>query len=241
MRGMRIAALALAVAACGGGADEIIDARGAVDAPAIPPDAPAELDAAPDAYVPPDAPDGSYQPDLMLVAEHMSDPPVIVTPYFTEDDPVVIEGCVGGTGQRRLLRFDTVTGNGGNLDFYLGVPGPDNPVFEFSPAHGHYHVTGYAEYRLVDGSGTVATGHKQAFCLMDSIPMVEGVDGKYDCGNQGITAGWADVYGRWLDCQWVDITGLPSGTYTLEVEVNPELRFEELDTTNNLWTRQVQI
>ena len=34
---------------------------------------------------------------------------------------------------------------------------------------------------------------------------------KYDCSNQGIQKGWSDLYGNALDCQWLDITGVPSG------------------------------
>jgi hypothetical protein len=224
-----------------GGADEVVPDR-TIDAAAI--DAP-PADAGIDGFVPFDAPDDdsgiTYLPDLVLVPEEMTDPPLIDTTSFNPADAAVVEGCVGAAGTRRLLRFDTVTGNVGNLDLWMGVPSADNPAFEWSPAHGHYHVTGYAEYRLVDGSGTVVTGHKQAFCLMDSIPIVEGVPGKYHCGNQGITAGWADVYARYLDCQWIDISGVPTGTYTLEIEVNPDGVIEELDVTNNLWTTEVQI
>jgi len=53
------------------------------------------------------------------------------------------------------------------------------------------------------------TGHKQAFCLRDTTQMVSGVAGKYHCGNQGISAGWADTYGAELDCQWLDVTAVP--------------------------------
>ena len=55
-----------------------------------------------------------------------------------------------------------------------------------------------------------------------------------DCNaNQGISVGWADVYGFGLDGQWIDITGLAAGDYVLEAEVNPEQLFEEVDYTNN--------
>lgn len=229
------------LAACGG-ADEIIPDR-PEDAAVV--DAPPPPDAAIDGFVPFDAPDDDsgieYLPDLVLVPGGMQNPPLIGTRSFAADDPAVIEGCVGAAGVRRLLRFDTVSGNAGNLDLWMGVPSDDNPNFEWSPAHGHYHVPGYAEYRLVDGTGTVVTGHKQAFCLMDSVPMGTGVEGKYHCGNQGITAGWADVYQRFLDCQWVDITGVPSGTYTLEIEVNPDGLLPDSDLTNNVWSLPVDI
>lgn len=236
----RLAPVLVLLAACGG-SDEVIPEQ-TVDAAVV--DAPV-ADAGIDGFVPFDAPDDDsgieYLPDLMLYADGMQSPPIIANVDFNALDAAVVEGCVGAAGNRRLLRFDTVTGNIGNLDLWMGVPSDDNPNFEWSPAHMHYHVPGYAGYRLVDGSGTVVTGHKQAFCLMDSITMGTSDEGKYHCGNQGISVGWADVYSRSLDCQWVDITGVPAGTYTLEVEVNPDALIDELDLTNNLWTTQVTI
>jgi len=239
---VRRLAVLVSLAACGDG--ELAP----VDAPPVPIDAAvAGPDAAPppDGYIPPDAPDDdsgvTYLPDLIIVDSEMQSPPVITTLSFASTDPAVVEGCVGAAGSRRLLKFDTVIGNIGNLDLWVGVPSADNPWFEWSPAHGHYHVLGVAEYRLVDVGGTVVTAHKQAFCLMDSAAIDGATGGKYYCGNQGITAGWADVYGRYLDCQWVDITGVPAGDYTLEIEVNPEGRFQESDGANDLWTHAVTL
>ena len=38
---------------------------------------------------------------------------------------------------------------------------------------------------------------------------------EYDCSNQGIQAGWSDLYGNSLDCQWLDVTDVPPGDYFL--------------------------
>ena len=43
---------------------------------------------------------------------------------------------------------------------------------------------------------------------------------QYDCDFQGISQGWSDSYGSGLDCQWVDITGVPEGDYLLEIRIN---------------------
>jgi hypothetical protein len=43
---------------------------------------------------------------------------------------------------------------------------------------------------------------------------------QYTCTNQGISACWADVYGSGLDGQWIDITCVKKGNYTLKVEIN---------------------
>ena len=51
--------------------------------------------------------------------------------------------------------------------------------------------------------------------------------------NQGITKGCGDAYGRNTPCQWVDVTDVPDGNYTLVVTINPNNRLQELDFENN--------
>ena len=50
----------------------------------------------------------------------------------------------------------------------------------------------------------------------------------------GISVGWADTY-RWsLPFQWIDITGLPGGTYTVRAMPDPHDWFLETDETGRL-------
>jgi len=42
----------------------------------------------------------------------------------------------------------------------------------------------------------------------------------FTCSDQGVSAGWADVYSAGLDCQWIDISGVPDGDYVLEARTN---------------------
>jgi len=149
------------------------------------------------------------------------------------------EDCIGGAGRRRLLGFSIRTPNVGSGDLFLGHPTDDNPAFDYSECHDHYHFKGYAEYRLVGQDGNqVAVGRKQAFCLLDSDrwqtddPTVATAP-KYRCDYQGIQRGWADSYTSHLPCQFIDVTGLPGGAYTLEVELNGEHTLVELDYDNN--------
>jgi hypothetical protein len=162
--------------------------------------------------------------------------------YFAANSCVVQERCVNGTGWRRLLKFDTWTPNTGTADMYLGRPSNSNPYFEFSSCHRHYHFNTYADYQLLstaDG-GVMATGHKQAFCLEDfylyPMPpeMMREQGAHYNCSNQGIQRGWQDVYGQYLDCQWVDITDVPAGEYTLRVALNTDRILAETDYSNNV-------
>jgi hypothetical protein len=182
-------------------------------------------------------------PDLTVDADEALDSLQFDTRVFEADSCAIVEGCVDGAGERRLLRFSTQTPNIGNADMILGDP-TLQPDFEFSACHGHYHFEGYARYQLLDGEGTiVATGHKQAFCLLDSarVSPTASPTPRYHCSFQGIQAGWSDIYGAGLDCQWVDITGVAEGDYTLRIEINPDHTLPESDYSNNAITIPVTI
>ncbi len=185
---------------------------------------------------PPLPPSVGGTPDLTIDAGALASSMRIETGNFGPDNCAIAEACVGGTGLRRLLRFDTKTPNIGTGDLFLGDP-RQNSGMVWSQCHRHYHFSQYADYRLLSTGGqVVATGHKQAFCLID-LDLVNpglGVDGpKYTCDYQGITKGWADIYDSFLDCQWIDITGVPDGNYMLEVRINPAQVIHELDYGNN--------
>lgn len=156
---------------------------------------------------------------------------------FPTDDCAIAEGCVDGAGWRRLLKFATWTPNTGTADLYLGPPSDTVGYFEYSPCHDHYHFDSYARYELRAADGTVvASGHKQAFCLLDfyRYPGTMSGGARYTCSNQGIQMGWQDVYGEHLDCQWVDVTAVAPGDYVLRIEVNFLHMLNESDYTNNL-------
>jgi hypothetical protein len=174
----------------------------------------------------------AVQPDMIIWGPTLN--PKITTRTFTSVSCDVKEGCVVA-GTRRLLVFDTESRNIGDGDLFLGSP-VGNPLFEYASCHMHYHFRDFADYRLVDpASQEVAAGLKVGFCLLDlrrwdtNAP----ADAAYSCDNQGIQAGWSDIYSSSLPCQWIDITSLAGGVYTLEVEVDPENRLIESNETNN--------
>jgi hypothetical protein len=85
-------------------------------------------------------------------------------------------------------------------------------------------------------------GLKQAFCWLDSQRVYGTLPSRYNCSNQGITQGWSDVYGRTLDCQYVDITGLAAGNYQLRASVNDtQVLVTESDYSNNSSAAKVRI
>src|SRR2546423_3020474 len=172
-------------------------------------------------------------PDLVMDPKRFVSQMEIVDRLFQASDCELVEGSVGGIGYRRLLRFDTVLINSGNGDLKVGDPAdPANPfhsVFEFSPCHQHFHITGFSNYQLLNLDGTVAAqGHKQAFCLEDLLKYTnDRKSNGYTRGDQGITSGWADWYFKQLSGQWIDITGVPEGDYIVSVEINAAGTFNE--------------
>ncbi|MDB4930587.1 MAG: Lysyl oxidase [Myxococcaceae bacterium] len=170
--------------------------------------------------------DGGALPNLIPIIQNTQ----IQERTFGASACEVMEGCTV-VGSRRLLRFDLLTPNIGEADLYFGAPnaaGRPPGMFEFGTCHMHWHLRGYADYRLFDMAGVeVGRGHKQSYCLLDTARyMGMSTDlpatSRYNCGNQGIHAGWYDLYGRSLDCQYVDITDVPPGTYRLRAQVNGE-------------------
>lgn len=161
-------------------------------------------------------------PDLII-----NGPRAFSTLEFTtessSDACMIEEGCLQGFGTREIVRFDTEIANIGTEDYFIGAPADNPEQFEWDACHNHYHYEGYAEYALYTSGGSPlpTIGFKNGFCIMDlGSCNYGGGPTKYTCSNMGITAGCQDIYSRFLDCQWVDITDLPGGEYTLVIRVN---------------------
>ncbi len=170
-------------------------------------------------------------PDVIVWAPSIA--PFITVDTFASTNCEVVEGTVQA-GCRRLLRFTTEARNIGESDLDLGDP-TGNTNFMFAPCHMHYHFTGYAEYRLLQFGLPVISGRKTGFCLEDvsQFDATANPSSLFVCGHQGAQRGWADVYGAFISGQWLDITDVPPGSYTLELEVNPSHVFAESDYSNN--------
>ena len=170
----------------------------------------------------------------------------------TVADGDAIEGCAEATTGVDLLRFGVWSKNMGTAPLEFGDPACPlpcdqhplavcgNPEFICSPAagHNHPHYTNYARYELLDATGeTLVVGHKQGYCLRDTncaAPV-------YTCTDQGISAGCSDLYGANLGCQYLDVTDVPAGSYTLRVTMDPFGRIAELSESNNVTEVPVQI
>jgi hypothetical protein len=195
-------------------------------------------------------------PDLTVDADQLASNVQFARMYFPADSCEITEACVSAPGWRTLLMFTTYTPNIGTADLVLGsntLPGGGtNPNFEYSTCHMHYHFRGYADYTLLNLDGTTAAqGHKQSFCVEDlervdtTTPGIRSSPHYGNCGDgtseQGISRGWADDYYPDLPCQWIDVTDVAPGTYTLHVALNTMHGIVESDYTNDTGEAMVTI
>lgn len=105
---------------------------------------------------------------------------------------------------------------------------------------------------LLDANPGIAAqmikGGKRGFCLYDVVPHSDLADASRvcttpldpltypDCSDSGLGVCWSDIYDAipgFIDGQSLPITGLPSGDYVLENEVNARRFFTETDYANN--------
>jgi hypothetical protein len=162
---------------------------------------------------------------------------------FAADACEVTERCVAAAGERRLLRFSTSIVNMGTAA--ASVPNSDErpELYEFDACHRHEHLTGFAGYALRDGQGQdVVVGRKQGFYLVDYHRQCPDAAPYFEWSMQmGISPGWADIYVADIPCQWIDVTGVPDGTYTLRVGVDEQNIIDELDGVSNEATLRVRL
>lgn len=166
---------------------------------------------------------GSGKPDMTVDADVISRTAYVEQRNFAESACEVTERCVGAPGDRRLLRFSVSIPNLGSGAVNIPAPETRPDLYEFDSCHQHDHLVGFASYELVDPqNAVVAVGRKQGFFLVDLVPYcgdaaapVINVD-----GSQGISPGWADVYAGDYPCQWLDITDVADGTYSLRIGVD---------------------
>lgn len=117
--------------------------------------------------------------------------------------------------------------------------------FTFHPGHGHLHFDNWINLhlrRVLPGNGVgdiVVSGDKTSFAIIDLTEYDTGLPGAPGTGfyggglTQGLSVGWADVYGANLLDQWIDVTEVPSGTYWLEGVVDPANSILESNESNN--------
>ena len=178
-------------------------------------------------------------PDLLVDGEAARNSLRISEEDFASTACALEDACIGAPGTRTLLRFDGDIENLGAGDLRIGAP-ENNPLFSYSACHRHYHLGNIMTFELFDETGAPAIGdqgrvvvRKQGFCMTGIQQIAGDSPNPYDCGDQGLAAGWEDIYDSNLGCQYLDVTGVAGGDYALRITVNPSRTFPESDFDNN--------
>ena len=131
-------------------------------------------------------------------------------------------------------------------------------AIQWHAVHGHFHYAGFSQAFLYhanpDGSadGLLRTGNKTGFCMVDSENYRFGQPGDspktwhlavcdeaMNIGNagtaiqMGISPGWGDTYPWFVADQYIEVSGVPDGTYVLELRVNIDGAIEEGSSSDN--------
>lgn len=165
-----------------------------------------------------------------------------------------------GTGAMQIARDDRPDGSASMYQVLFKADGTREEVpmrgrfgIDGSPEHGHLHWEGFEKYQLfqagADGKpgAQVGDSRKASFYVTNvrqvaEAPASGGVDftqpaDKAASGvetiQQGISAGWADVYGSGIQGQDIDITDVAPGRYVLRQTFDPEGLIQEADEKNN--------
>jgi hypothetical protein len=150
-----------------------------------------------------------------------------------------LQKCVGGQGPRRLLRFPLDVVNRGTGPAIVALR--DAPGVRQVACDGSLFLDDFLRYEIFDaesvrrasGTGDVGMSCQLGFMAQSTSP--------FDCETLGLEAHSYRSYSSEMDCQWVDVTTLPPGQYTLRVSVNAASRLAEQDFGNNVLERPVVI
>ena len=121
-------------------------------------------------------------------------------------------------------------------------------LYSARSGHHHYHYDFAAWYELIIPGEANRRDNKVGFCMYDTyggtgeayFPGGQNngwcrfMEPNADFAHMGISPDHGDMYNAQLADQWIDVTDLPPGEYTLEATVNPQNTIIESDTTNNV-------
>lgn len=147
-----------------------------------------------------------------------------------------LELVAGGVSQGQQFVYQRVYAQDGSFEDFLAGR------FVWHQGHSHFHLEDYARYTLQSLKGnSKRSSSKTSFCLLDTTLVDGSLPGAprnavyTQCGNffQGLSVGWADVYGSHLPGQEIDLTRLKDGDYRLMIEVDPKDHLLETDKSDN--------
>lgn len=122
--------------------------------------------------------------------------------------------------------------------------------------HDHWHIQGVMLYQMWSPSGAVRRGTKVGFCFLDSYRYNLSLPGAPQsqvyperlCGDRGdltnrmgLSVGWGDDYPANFAYQWIDISTLAPGDYTVQARADEQNWYVESNETNNCAYARVRI
>ncbi len=155
----------------------------------------------------------------------------------------------------------------GQLKVDQEIPTPAGWIRHATPAtmywsgdgHGHWHVRDLEQYVLESQNGTTRRyGEKHGFCFWDNArynlalpgaPTAAQYTSSNSCGTSstnttvrmGLSIGWGDRYPATLVDQYINISNLPGGEYTVTATADWADWFDESDEGNNSTTARIRI
>jgi hypothetical protein len=132
---------------------------------------------------------------------------------------------------------------------------PEYMMYFAGDGHSHWHLRDLEGYVLKNQAGGIsAVGEKHGFCFFDNfewkltLPGAPSSGVYHGCGNfsdpevtTGLSIGWGDRYVQKLPDQYINITGLPSGQYTVTATADVLGGFDERCEGNNSTTATIMI
>lgn len=132
---------------------------------------------------------------------------------------------------------------------------------EFHKAHGHFHLKGFAKFKLLRVTDRTTgklvdagTGNKAGFCLVDlriaqwrSFEQQRSYAARSNCmpvggkAELGLSAGWTDVYGPELVGNYIDIGDSPDGFYVLRTIVDSNGYVLETNENDNVGYSYIEL
>jgi hypothetical protein len=147
--------------------------------------------------------------------------------------------------------------------FRTGTPGviashPTNARMYFGgDGHNHWHVRDLEQYVLEGANTGRLYGEKHGFCFWDNYrynttlvgyPANAVYTGSNSCVTRadrtvlmGLSIGWGDIYPSTIVDQYINISSLPAGEYTVTATADWANWFTESDETNNATTARIRI
>lgn len=137
--------------------------------------------------------------------------------------------------------------------------GTDAKVFWSGDGHNHFHVRDLQEMTLQNLNAQVlARGAKRGFCFWDNYGYGSPLPVHYHPSTtdacelaadgrvpMGLSVGWGDRYPYNIAYQYIDITGLPNGSYIVHLTADPPLTpgglFLEANESNNTAWAEIRI